>query len=277
MSRGVLMLAQNGHSDYVQQACLNAMSIVASSRNVKVSLVTNDEVPEKYVQFFDEILPIPWNDSAKHSFWKIENRWKLYHVTPYDKTIVMDTDMLTNVNINDWWDFLDSFKVFYTTEVYNYRNEIIKDEYYRKTFIANKLPNLYSGIHYFEKSYFAYEYYTWLEQCVKNWEDFYKKHAPKKYQKMCSIDVSSSICAKILDIEKNITSKNSDINFVHLKPHNQGWTVPCDRWQDRLGVYLEDDLSLTIGNYKQDKILHYTENDFVTEKIIQKYERYLDV
>ena len=43
-----------------------------------------------YKHVFDNIIPIPWGNLAKNSDWKIENRWKLYHLSPYEHTIVMD-------------------------------------------------------------------------------------------------------------------------------------------------------------------------------------------
>ena len=49
---------------------------------------------------FDQIIPIPFGDAADDSEWKVENRWKIYHASPYDETIVMDTDMLVLQNID---------------------------------------------------------------------------------------------------------------------------------------------------------------------------------
>ena len=95
MSNGVCLLAQNNDkTDYIRQAYALALSIVAKSPKQKVSLITNDTVSDRYKTVFDKIIPIPWDDSATESNWKIENRWKVYHVTPYRNTIVFDVDML---------------------------------------------------------------------------------------------------------------------------------------------------------------------------------------
>ncbi len=37
-------------------------------------------------------------------------------------------------------------------------------------------------------------------------------------------------------------------------------------------MYVNNNLNLKIGNYLQDTVFHYTENDFVTDDIIGKYE-----
>ena len=99
MSNGIVVLAQNlPDVNYVNQAELLAMSLKDTNPKTKISIVTNNEV--EFKQLFDKIIPIPWNDDAEFSKWKIENRWKVYHASPYDETIVMDTDMLVLQNID---------------------------------------------------------------------------------------------------------------------------------------------------------------------------------
>ena len=62
-----------------------------------------------------------------------------------------------------------------------------------------------------------------------------------------------------------------------MKTRNQEWkSTFSERWQDRVGVYLDKELNLKIGNYKQNGIFHYTEKDFVTDDIIEIYESYLN-
>ena len=279
MSRGFLMLAQNIDEDYVTQACLCAMSILVTNPDAKISLVTNDEVPKKYKKLFDKIISIPWTEkigvnNAKSS----SERWKLYHATPYDETIVLDTDMLVLQDISGWWKFLNNYDLYFVSNVQTYRNQIVNDTYYRKTFIANNLPNLYTGFHYFKKSDKAHEFYKWVELVVNNWELFYGQYAKQFYPKHCTMDVTNSIVAKILNCEKEITNTTVKYpTFTHMKPLIQGWQTPTEKWQNKVGVYLTDNLKLSIGNFVQQGIFHYTEKDFVTEDILQKYEKVLGV
>jgi len=46
------MLAQNSGFDYVRQACLAAMSIHATNKDVSICLITNESVPTKYKHLF---------------------------------------------------------------------------------------------------------------------------------------------------------------------------------------------------------------------------------
>ena len=272
------MLAQNSDFDYVRQACLAAMSIRATNQNAKICLITNDPVPARYKQLFDDIVEIPWGDHAQDEDWKISNRWKIYHAIPYDETIVLDTDMLVLQDLSSWFDFLRNYDLFYTSKVLTYRGEVVVDNYYRKAFNKFDLPNLYSGFHWFKKCDQAHEFYTWLEMITNNWQQFYKAHAGGKvYQKVCSMDLSAAIAAKIMHIETSITNPNVMYpSFVHMKPKIQNWNQNfTDRWQNRVGVYLDKNLQLKIGNYKQNGIFHYTEKDFVNNHIIGIYEENL--
>lgn len=272
------MLAQNSDFDYVRQACLAAMSIHATNKNASVCLITNNPVPTKYKQLFDHIVDIPWGDHAEEETWKISNRWKIYHAIPYTETVVIDTDMLVLDDLSSWFDFLRNYDLFYTSKVFTYRGEEVNDNYYRKAFKQHNLPNLYSGFHYFKKSDLAHEFYTWLEMITNNWQQFYKSAASgKKFTTHPSMDVSAAIATNIMDIEHLITNKKvNNPSFIHMKPKIQNWNDNFQyRWQDRIGIYLDDDLKLKIGNFQQNGIFHYTEKDFVNKRLVKKYEKYL--
>lgn len=279
MSRGILVIAQNTvNINYVEQACLLAISLKIVDPTESISIVTDDVIPDCYTSLFDNIIPIPWFDEAYQQEWKIANRWKLYHVTPYNETIVLDTDMLIMEKISKYWNFLSNYELYFVNNVLTYRNTKITNDFYRKTFTANNLPNLYSGFHYFKKCNFAHEFYTWVELIMKNWEKFYQQHLKEQRPLHCSVDVACAIASKILDCEKKIISK-SDFSptFVHMKANIQGWNNTPSLWQDSVGIYIDDSCQLYIGNYIQDKIFHYTENSFVTKELIGKFRKKLYV
>ena len=59
MTKGIVVLAQNNTTDnYVEQACLLAMSLKLHN-TVPISIVTNDIVPDEYCHLFDQIIPQP--------------------------------------------------------------------------------------------------------------------------------------------------------------------------------------------------------------------------
>ena len=75
-----------------------------------------------------------------------------------------------------------------------------------------------------------------------------------------------------MDISQDITQKNSFITFTHMKPHLQGWQDVPEKWSKSIGQYLLQDGTLMLGNYKQTKILHYVEDEFLTDKILERLE-----
>ena len=150
MKKGHLIFAQNSDIDYVRQAYALALTIKKYNVINNITLVTNNVVPEKFKHAFDYIVSIPWGDDATNTLWKIENRWKLIYTSPYDETMVYDSDMLL-LNSNDsWWNKLQNYDIFLTSTVSDYRNNIIQDTLLRKVFIKNDLPNVYFGFHYFK-------------------------------------------------------------------------------------------------------------------------------
>ena len=93
MKQGVLIFAQNNKTDdYVKQAYLCALSGMQSG-NKHFTLVTDNEVDEKTSFMFDKVIVLE-HDDASTSDWKIENRWKAFNLSPYDETIVVDSDVL---------------------------------------------------------------------------------------------------------------------------------------------------------------------------------------
>lgn len=279
MSKGILVIAQNNKTvDYVLQACVLAMSLKLTDPDIPISLVTNDPVDKNFISLFDNIIQIPWSDEAEDKSWKINNRWKLYHVSPYDETIVLDTDMLILEKISNYWNFLSNYDLFFVTNVLTYRHEIATNDFYRKVFTSNNLPNLYSGFHYFKKSDLAYEFYTWLELVMKNWEKFYTQHLNKDIPKELSVDVACAIVAKILDCEEKITTNSScSPTFVHMKTKVQNWNKFSSSWKEYVGIYYDNDCNLKIGNYQQTKMFHYTDKSFITNEIVNKLRKKLNV
>ena len=273
MNRGFCILAQNNNdTDYVRQAYALAVSIHKFNKGQKVSIITNDIVEEKFKWAFDKIIDIPWTDQADETNWKIENRWKVYHASPYEYTIVMDADMLVLENIEHWWQELCKRDLFFVSNVTDFKGQVATSRYYRKVFDSNQLPNLYSGFYYFKKSDNVKRFFNLLELVMTNWELFYGKFAGKDYQKWCSFDVSCAIASKLMDISQDITQKNSFITFTHMKPHLQGWQDVPEKWSKSIGQYLLQDGTLMLGNYKQTKILHYVEDEFLTDKILERLE-----
>ena len=275
MDKGIVLIAQNsGEQNYIEQSAALAMSI-KKFNNIPITLITNDDVYENYKPYFDSIEPIAWGDMAENSEWKIENRWKVFHQSPYKETIVMDTDMLVLQNIDHVWDFYSNYDLFFTTNPITYRNEPITSTYYRKMFVKNNLPNVYSALYYFKRTEFTHNFFAYLEMVIKNFKDFQRDLCPSLIQEHVSLDVAIALTIKLMGIEDKVTnSKNTISKFVHMKSHAQNWIKAREKWQDVVPAYFTNDLDLYIGNYRQTNIFHYTEKDFLSNtNVIEKLRR----
>lgn len=268
------LLAENKNHDYIQQAYLAACSIKKYNKNANICLITNDEVTPKQKSVFDDIVEIPWYEQ-KESRFSAEHRWKVYHATPFDKTFVLDTDVLVLENIEHWWKFLDKKDLFFTSNIKTYRGTTYNTDYYRHSFKTHQLPNIYCALYYFKKCDDTHTFFKLLELVMNNWELFYGQFAGGKYfQKFPSMDVSCAIAVKLLNIEKQVTSNTSFPHLTHMKLHGQDWwDIKTESWQDKVGVYLDADCDLFIGNYKQSGVFHYTEKNFVTQEMIETFEK----
>ena len=255
MARGYILVATG--KDYIKQAYICAKSIKETQRIDNVSVVTNDEVPAEYKHVFDSIIPLPWvSEQESKSLFLTEQRWKVYHISPYDETVVLDTDMIFTDDVSHWWDYMKKHSILLTTRVHDFKRNTITGDYYRKAFTANNLPNVYCAFHYFKKDDVALEYYKTLESVCKNYKEFYKAYLPKQTPSRSSMDVNHAICVLVTELE-NYTIDS--LCFTHMKSHLQSFTEPTESWLDTVPIYANGS-DIKIGNYKQTGILHYTEN-----------------
>ena len=273
-NKGFLILAQNSDGvDYIRQAYILALSIARTQSQYKsVSLLTNNEVPENYKHAFANIIPIPWEDNAEETVWKVENRWKFIYATPYDETIVLDSDMLFFNDISEVWDHLSNYDLFFSSKVHDHKDRVVTDLKNRRTFIENKLPNLYFALHYFKKTELSFQFYKTLELITRNWKSFYATVTPKVTQGWLSMDVNAAIAVKLLGIEDQVTNPNINFTFVHMKPNIQQWSPTPFRWTDSADFYMTENYELYVNQFKQNKIFHYTENEFLTNQIVEMLE-----
>jgi hypothetical protein len=271
MSKGFLIFAENSKScNYVEQAYALALSIKNTQSTVSnVSLVTNERVPKNQQQVFDHIISIPWSSENIESTYKAEHRWKLFHITPYDETIVLDADMLFLDDVSDWWKYCSNHDLRFCSKIKNYKRELIpKDVVHRRAFIDNNLTNPYFALHYFKKSDKALEFYKALEFISNNWEWCYTKFAPVSYQNWLSMDLASAIAIEMTGFYDAVIDQTCPLEFVHMKSGIQGWSAPGSSWQDAVPYVLNSQGKLIVGNIRQSKLFHYVEKDFMSKKIL---------
>jgi len=257
MSKGYLIMAQG--ADYLNMATILARSIQNTQSEIKnVSVITDQ--PSADSTIFDNVI-ILQEDISGDSDWKIHNRAQFYDLTPYDETVILDADMLFIDDVSYWWNLFDKYEFLYTSKVKTYRNEFVKRNPYRKTFEANKLPNVYSAFTYFKKCDKSKTIFELVTHMMSNWDEWIGRYASESKQLFPSLDLAIAMAVSILDIANECESPIDFPTFTHMKAGCQGWEYYNEDWKIHLGVY-NTDQGIRLGNHIQTGILHYVDKTF---------------
>ena len=283
MTKGYIVIAQNTKDvDYLEQAYALALNLQLTQSEVSNLTVCVDKPTKKLIEskheaVFDQIVDIPWTDLAEHEeTWKIHNKWKYLHMTPYDETVVLDTDMIFPTDVSHWWDLLSERDVWITTDVRTYRNEVVTNDYYRKYFTANQLPNAYTAFFYFKKCELASELFSMTEIIFQHWERFFFEFMPKGKPTWLSGDVAFALAMQILGIEHECTKTNTTVpTFVHMKSYVQNIALNKieEDWTKSIPTYYKSYRDFKIGNFQQVLPFHYTEKHWLTKDKITQMEK----
>lgn len=284
MSRGYLVIAQNNHeSSYIRQAYALAMSIKltqSSVNSIAIAVEDIEHVPVEYRAVFDYIITIPWTDHAANSTWKIENKWKYYYMTPFDETVVLDTDMIFTSDYSLWWDTMSQREAWFTSEVLTYRSTIAVSDYYRTTFTSNRLPNIYTAFFYFRKTEKVAELFKLTEYIFNNWKRFYYDFLDSTRPTQLSGDVAFALALKILGYTEDFVCSGIGYpTFVHMKSRiqDENQMFKSEDWTQYIPTYFRGCESIKIGNFKQTKPFHYHVKTWLTDEILRiietEYER----
>ena len=282
-SKGYICVVQNTkETNYLRLAYALALSIKNTQSDVnKLSIVTNiKRIPKKYQKVFDQIIPIE-NDRAKKEKWKLHNIVDLYDYTPYDETVMLDSDMLFLSDVSHWWNYLSLRKLWFTTNIRNLYNEVVPlDTIYRDEFVKNDLPSVYNAFFYFQKNEESKELFDMMKHVCNNWDYCVSKYLFNKKPTVFSTDVAFGLSLKLLGRESDAIFKEVPFPyFTHMKIQNQGWNLPSrdfdGDWQKCVDVSIDDfngSLGIKIATLRQFGIFHYYMKDFLTDRMIKILE-----
>lgn len=271
MSKGFVIVAQNTEQkDYVRMATALAMSIKASQRHNKVTLITNNEVPDKDV--FDSIVDIPWGDLAwKNTRNKIENVWKAIHATPYDDTILLDADLLfpKDADTDSLWAFYAQYDAAFCTCPMTYAGTKVNDYDDRKRFHDNDLANVYSGVIYFKKNGNTYNLFTRLGEINEFWQEWYRhflpvKDRPTRQDFDTSLNLALSTCDGNFKFMTDPTTQFVDMNPLRMPQAG----VKSELWQLYWPSTFTDNGQLFVNGFRICLPFHYHTDTWLTDELL---------
>jgi len=259
MSRGYLIMAQG---NYLNMAIALAESIKNTQSTVNNVSIIVDCVTTDHPAV-DQFIVLQ-KDISGTAEWKIHNRAFFYELSPYDETVILDADMLFLEDVSYWWDYMSKHEMLCTNKVRTYRNQLVTDNPYRKAFVGNDLPNVYSAFTYFKKTELAKSVFDLVVSIITYWDEWTFRYTPEDRQLQPSLDVALAIAIKILDIEDQVTSVLEFPTFTHMKSGCQGWKNYSEDWKVHLGLY-KTNSGIRLGNHLQSGILHYVDKNFLKE------------
>lgn len=166
--RGVLLTAHNnGKDDYYQMAVYTAKRI-NKFLDLPVTVITDPDSVSDTGYTFDKTIFVEPDKSnhRKKSTWINKGRYKIYELTPYDDTLVIDTDYMVNSR-----QLLDAFNI--DTDFCCHKNikwlmEGDNPEYFHK----NLIPTLWATVMRFRKTKRSMHIFQMIEMVQNNYEHY---------------------------------------------------------------------------------------------------------
>lgn len=178
MTQGAVIFAQNnGTIDYVKIATFSAKQL-KHYLNVPVSLVTDSPEAVTDTEVFDQIIVINSNTtqtkkfhdgtlSSKNLIWKNLSRSQIFELTPYDTTLVIDSDYVINSSVLlPAFDSNSNFQIYRTSlDLASWRNTSSFDRLNQYS-----IPFYWATVFVFKKDIVTQAFFNIIDNIKLNWE-----------------------------------------------------------------------------------------------------------
>jgi hypothetical protein len=274
MSKGYLLFAVNSETtDYVKlaYACALSIKITQPEGFNNVSIVTHNaqSVREQY-PIFEHVIEYSGPIG-------MDVRSRGYDYTPYDETVLLDSDMLFLNPVNHYWDIVKDMDLFISTSPKTYRGEQFKYGYYRRVFSDHQLPDVYSAWTYFKKSSIAQEFFNMVKLITDNPESFVKTMLPKSTMKTIPTDEALALSLVLLDLEGVALRDWECPSITHMKGMVQGWHTRNLEWTDKIRFTMNATGQIKLGVWQQKDILHYVNKKIINDNLISILEEAYEI
>lgn len=272
--QGFLTIAQNTPDvDYLKLAYVQAMSIKltmpGSKYAVLVDAATLACIEDKHRAVFDYIIELPVDDAVDQT-WKLANEWQVFNLTPFKETIKLESDIVFTRSIEHWWTMFRLRNIVISLGCKDYQGRPGTSRRYRRVFDDNRLLDVYTGLMYFRYSNEAYQFFELVKACFRHW-DIVSAQLKNYRDTQPTTDLVYAVAARHLGLETCTLPGVDWINFTHMKNAMNGWPEATP-WADM--VVSELDLPMIrINNVNQYHPLHYQDKNWITDDIVERFER----
>ena len=247
MSRGIVLFAQNNHTiDYVKQAIFCAKKI---KKHLGLSVAIATDNPDYlyktypyYKKYIDDVIELEWKEckqkrlfydgtmSNRNLEWRNIDRSTVYDITPYDETIVMDTDFIVgNAHLLNAFNTDDDFLIFRNIQDLSPERNISFDK------ISDRSIDMYwATVFYFKKTPRTKLFFDLVSHIKENW--LYYRLVYQIPTKLFRNDFAFSIAIHLMN-------GNQKSNWPKAMPGNLWFTTDSDilmKMEDEKYVFLLD-------------------------------------
>ena len=237
MSRGVLLFAFNSPKyNYYDMAVATAKR-VNHFLDLPVTIVTdNDSLPEQQSYTFDNVIIADADKTNKRDWglWFNKGRYRAYALSPYDETILLDTDYVVNSDkLLKTFDLLTDFCCHDTTSFIMYPNAE------QELLSGRSFNTLWATVIMFKKTKRVEQIFNSLEMVQKNFEHYSNIHGfiSSTFRNDYGLTLSTRIVNGHLTTKEDVipwnllhVGKNTLVYRNNDDEYNNEYTVMFDNW-----------------------------------------------
>jgi hypothetical protein len=235
MSRGVLLFAFNSDTvDYYKMAVATAKR-VNQYLNLPVTVITDEstDITQYDYKFDNVIIQVPNKDNKtiEDNVWINKGRYSAYDLTPYDETLVLDTDYLINSDT-----LLKPFELYDDFMCHNRTSFLMKADVPQEQLGDHAVNALWATVMYFKKTTKTKQIF----ECMKMVQDNYS-HYMRLYNMtvpMYRNDFALTIAVRIVYGQTTDVSVYIPWNLVHVgtgtivsRINDDSYTITYDNWK----------------------------------------------
>lgn len=238
MSKGAILFAFNSPKyDYYKMAEYTAKRI-NHFLNLPVAIVTdNESIPYKPTYQFDQVIIVEPDKTNKRDFgvWINKGRYQAYELSPYDETLLLDTDYMVNSN-----KLLKTFETSIDFCCHDTTSFLMDIKATQELLSAYSFKTLWATVICFRKTQRAKQIFQCLEMVQKNYEHYGNIHSfvggvfRNDYALTLALRIAnghSSYPHDIIPWNLMHVGKNTSVYPNSSKEYNTEFTVMFDNWQ----------------------------------------------
>lgn len=265
MTRGYLLFAQDSarvNYSKLATACALSIKLTQPTEFNNVSVVTNN-IGYFDAELFDHIIP-------SGALSGMDARSRAYDLSPYDETVLLDSDMLFLKPMDYIWTHMSNLDLFVASTPQTYKGRAFHYGFYRKIFQDNHWPDVYSAWTYFKKSNIAREFFDTVKMLTDNAEEFISMDLANTGLETLPTDEAFALALAILELEDHVVFPDWGFpRITHMKPAVQGWNENVIDWHEKLRFTIDSDGQAKLGVWEQAELLHYVKKELITDEVIQ--------